>query len=221
VVVDARGVVPLPPGTDPHHAALTEPLAVGLHAVNRSRAAEAGSAIVIGCGPVGLAVISALRVRGVPLVVAADFSPVRRHLAAQVGAHVVTDPRHHGVVDAWRDAGGRGRAVLFEAVGVPGLLDEAMRAAPSRSQVVVVGLCMEPDRIEPAIGVMKQLTVTFVLGWTAAEFRESLGAIATGVVDASALITGRVALDRAAAAFDELERPEHHVKILVLPNGGP
>ena len=217
IVVDRRGVLPLPAGTDPDHAALTEPLAVGLHAVNESRAAERGSAVVIGCGPVGLATITALRLRGVPLVVAADFSPARRDLAARLGAHVVVDPRRQPAVDAWREAGGRGPTVLFEAVGVPGLIDAAMQAAPSRSQIVVVGLCMQPDRIEPTLGISKQLTVSFVLGWTAEEFRDCLDGIASGRIDVAPLITGRVGLDDTPAAFDELANPEHHAKVLVRP----
>jgi 2-desacetyl-2-hydroxyethyl bacteriochlorophyllide A dehydrogenase len=217
VVVDGRGALPLPAGTDPEHAALTEPLAVGLHAVNQSRAAEQGSAVVVGCGPVGLATITALRLRGVPLVVAADFSPARRDLAARVGAHVVVDPRQQPAVDAWREAGGRGPTVLFEAVGVPGLIDAAMQAAPPRSEVVVVGLCMQPDRIEPTLGISKQLTLRFVLGWTAQEFRECLEGIATGRVDVAPLVTGRVGLDDTAAAFDELAHPDQHAKILVRP----
>ncbi len=61
LVVDAAGVVPIPNGLDPRWAALTEPTAVGLHAVNRSRAVELGSAVVLGCGPVGLSVIAAWR----------------------------------------------------------------------------------------------------------------------------------------------------------------
>ena len=221
VVVHAGGVVPLPAGTDPEHAALTEPLAVGLHAVNQSRAVERGSAIVVGCGPVGIAVIAALRIQGVPLVVAADLSAARRRVAEQLGAHLVVDPQERTAVAAWRAAGGRGPAVLFEAVGVPGRLDALMREAPSRSQIVVVGVCMEPDRIEPSIGVMKQQTISFALGWTAEEFRDSLDAIGRGDVDAGALVTGRVGLEDAAAAFDELGRPEHHVKILVLPGRQP
>ena len=172
VVVHAGGVVPLPAGTDPEHAALTEPLAVGLHAVNQSRAVERGSAIVVGCGPVGIAVITALRIQGVPLVVAADLSAARRRVAEQLGAHLVVDPQERTAIAAWREAGGRGPAVLFEAVGVPGRLDALMREAPSRSQIVVVGVCMEPDRIEPSIGVMKQQTISFALGWTAEEFRD-------------------------------------------------
>src|SRR4051794_13658477 len=106
VVVHASGVVALPAGTDHEHAALTEPLAVGLHAVNQSRAVELGSAVVVGCGPVGLAVVTALRVRGVPLIVAADLSAARRRTAERLGAHVVGDPRTTPATSAWR--GGRG-----------------------------------------------------------------------------------------------------------------
>ena len=221
VVVHAGGVVPLPAGTDPEHAALTEPLAVGLHAVNQSRAVERGSAIVVGCGPVGIAVIAALRIQGVPLVVAADLSAARRRVAEQSGR--APGRRPAGAHGGRGVACGRRSwpAVLFEAVGVPGRLDALMREAPSRSQIVVVGVCMEPDRIEPSIGVMKQQTISFALGWTAEEFRDSLDAIGRGDVDAGALITGRVGLEGAAAAFDELGRPEHHVKILVLPGRQP
>jgi 2-desacetyl-2-hydroxyethyl bacteriochlorophyllide A dehydrogenase len=219
VVVEATGVLPLPDGTNPHHAALTEPLAVGLHAVNESRAAELGSAVVIGCGPVGQAVIAALRLRGVPLVVAADFSPARRQLAGLMGADVVVDPREQPAVDAWRRAGGRGPTVVFEAVGVPGMLDLAVQAAPSRSQIVVVGVCMQSDTFEPTVAITKQLTLTFVLGWSAAEFADCLESIGSGRIDVSPLITGKVDLTGTPAAFDDLANPERHAKILVLPGG--
>lgn len=219
VVVDARALLPVPDGTDPVHAALTEPLSVGLHAVNQSSAVEAGSAIVVGCGPVGLAVIAALRLQGVGLIVAADFSPARRALAEAMGAAVVVDPREQPPVDAWRAAAGRGPAVIFEAVGVPGMIATLMRSAPSRSEIVVVGLCMEPDTIEPTIAISRQLTVRFVLGWSGEEFAASLDGIATGRIDVAPLITGRVGVEDTPDAFATLAQPEAHAKIVVQPNG--
>jgi len=219
VVVDAGGLLPIPDGTDPVHAALTEPLAVGLHAVNQSSAVEAGSAIVIGCGPVGIAVITALRLQGVGMIVAADFSPIRRRFAETMGASVVVDPRELPAVDAWRQAGGRGPAVIFEAVGVPGIIGATMRSAPSRSELVVVGVCMEPDTFEPTIAISRQLTVRFVLGWNGAEFAASLDGIASGRIDVAPLITGRVDVEGTPGAFATLADPEAHVKIVVQPNG--
>jgi 2-desacetyl-2-hydroxyethyl bacteriochlorophyllide A dehydrogenase len=216
-VVQASGLLPIPDGVDATVAALTEPLAVGLHAVNSSSAVEAGHAVVVGCGPVGLAVIAALAGRGVPLIVAADLSPTRRDLAARLGADVVVDPRSEPAIDAWRSTGGRGPAVVFEAVGVPGMLRATMRALPSRSELVVVGLCMEPDVIEPTVAISRQLTVRFVLGWTAEEFADSLAGIGSGRFDAAALVTGRVSLDGTPEAFTALAAPDAHVKVLVQP----
>ncbi len=217
VVVEASGLLPIPDGADPVHAALTEPLAVGLHAVNESSAVASGSAIVIGCGPVGLAVIAALRLAGVGPVVAADLSPTRRRFAGELGADVVVDPRETPPVQAWRDAGNRGPAVIFEAVGVPGMLAATMRSAPSRSELVVVGLCMQPDTIEPTVAISRQLTVRFVLGWRPTEFAACLAAIADGRLPAGRLITAEVPLDGAAAAFATLAEPDADVKIVVRP----
>ncbi|MCV5706983.1 hypothetical protein OFN27_27825, partial [Escherichia coli] len=69
-----RMLLPVPDGMDPDHAALTEPMAVGVHAVNHARLAPADVPLVIGCGPIGLAVIAALKLHGVGPIIAADFS---------------------------------------------------------------------------------------------------------------------------------------------------
>jgi 2-desacetyl-2-hydroxyethyl bacteriochlorophyllide A dehydrogenase len=218
-VVDAEGCVPVPAGVAPELFALTEPLAVGLHAVRRSRAVALGSAVVLGCGPVGLAVIANLLAGGVGLVVAADFSPARRRFAEALGAQVVVDPGATEPIAAWRAAGGRGATVVVDAIGVPGIIDLAMKAAPRHSEVLVAGLCMQTDGFWPAVGVNKELSITFALGWDAAEFAESMHTIAEGRIDAAALVTGQVGLDGVAGAFAQLGRPDEHVKVLVRPNG--
>ena len=219
MVLGAEGVLRVPVDADPVACALTEPVAVGLHAVNASWVDRTKSAIVLGCGPVGLATIVALALRGVPLIVAADFSPARRALASSLGAHVVIDPGADEPVATWRASGGHGPTVVFDAVGVPGMIDSAMRAAPRHSQILVVGLCMPTDTMWPAVGINKELTISFVLGWNAGEFADSLDAIASGRVDVTSLITGHVDLDGVAGAFEALANPETHVKVLVRPNG--
>jgi threonine dehydrogenase-like Zn-dependent dehydrogenase len=219
VLVHASGIVPIPSSVDPKLAALTEPLAVGLHAVDRSRAVTHGSAVVLGCGPVGLAVIAALKLRGVPLIVGSDFSPARRTRAELLGAHIVVDPSTSEPVDVWRANGGVGSTTVFDAVGVPGMIERAIIAAPPRSEILVVGLCMRTDTFRPAIAINKELQLTFVLGWNGDEFRSSLRAIEEGTIDASAFVTGEVGLEGVASAFDVLASPLDHVKILVRPNG--
>lgn len=219
IVLSDMLTMKVPNGLDPHLAALTEPMAVGLHAVEMSRVSPRHAAVVLGCGPVGLAVIAALRSAGVETIVAADFSSARRALAVTLGATEVVDPSVEQAVAAWRRVDGSKPVVVFEAVGVPGMLDAAMVDAPRGSQILVVGVCMVPDTVRPMIAVGKELNLQFVLGYDPLQFRTTLNRIADGEIDVAPMITGRVGLDEVPAAFDALADPEAHAKILVVPDG--
>jgi len=91
--------------------------------------------------------------------------------------------------------------VVFECVGVPGVLDQIMAAAPRDTRIVVVGVCMEPDTIYPLLGIAKELSVQFVLGYTPDEFAATLGHIAEGAIPVAPLLTGRVGLGGVAECF--------------------
>ena len=197
-------------------------MAVGVHAVAKARLEPDDAPLVIGCGPVGLAVIAALRLDGVRPIVAADFSPRRRELAVAVGADVVVDPaRRRAVAELARGRGlarsGAGApappwlpgpplrpAVVFECVGVPGVLDQIMAAAPRGARIVVVGVCMEADTIYPMLGINKELNLQFVLGYTPDEFAATLGTSPRPRSPTTPLITGHVGVDGVAQAFEEL-----------------
>ncbi|MCP3939362.1 MAG: zinc-binding dehydrogenase [Actinomycetia bacterium] len=221
MLLDPAGLLPVSNGLDPKLAALTEPLAVGLHAVNESAIGSGRIAIVVGCGPVGLAIVASLAAQGTTTIIAADYSPTRRATAGKLGAHVVADPAEASVFDAWRDCGdAMTPPVVFEAVGVPGVIDQIMRDAPPRSEIVIVGVCMQPDTFRPTIGVFKHLTMRFVLGWSPEEFATSLTNLSEGHIDGSVLVTGEVGIDGVPQAFTDLADPEQHVKILVRPDLG-
>lgn len=217
MLLSAGMLLPVPNGLATEHAALTEPMAVGLHAVEMARLQKSDVPLVVGCGPVGLAVIAALKLKGVEPVVASDYSPMRRALARRMGAHVVNDPAQEPAIEAWRREAKLRGAVLFECVGVPGLLDRLMKDAPRAARIVVAGVCMEDDRIRPAIAVNKELALQFVLGYAPHEFAGTLSAIADGRIDVAPLITDRVTLDQVPAAFETLSRPDAQAKILVEP----
>ncbi|MGB9307200.1 MAG: zinc-binding dehydrogenase [Mycobacterium sp.] len=211
MLLSAPLLLPIPNGLDPKHAALAEPMAVGLHAVNKSKIEPAEAALVIGCGPIGIAIIAALRMRGVETIVAADFSPTRRELAATMGAHRTVDPAQEPPFDAVK------AAVVFEAVGVPGIIGDIMRRARKGARVVVAGVCMVPDTVIPFFGIAKEISLQFCNAYDPNEFAASLRALAEGDIDVAPLITGEVGLDGVGAAFDELADPERHCKILVTP----
>jgi threonine dehydrogenase-like Zn-dependent dehydrogenase len=231
-------LLPIPNGLPPALAALTEPMAVGVHAVGLANLGPHDVPLVIGCGPVGLAVIAALRLRGAAPIVAADFSPARRALAERMGAHVVVDPAATSPYTSWREAA-RARtpdeaapesmlapadgplrpAAIFECVGVPGVIDQIVHGAPPYARVVVVGVCMERDSFRPMLALGKELSLRFAFYYTGPEYAETLGAIADGRIDVAPLVTGRVGLDGVRGAFDELAHPDRHAKILIEPRG--
>ena len=217
IVINEMMNIKVPNGLSAELAAMTEPLAVGVHAVEKSRIAQGDAAIIIGLGPVGLACIAELKMRGIGPIIGADFSPRRRALAELLGADVVVDPREVPAIEAWRKIDGKKPLVIFEAVGVPGMIEQAMRMAPKDSRILIVGACMQEDHMHPMLGIGKELSLQFVLGYSPTEFGNALTAIAEGKVDLSPLITGRVGIDGVPQAFKDLGDPEQHAKILVMP----
>ncbi len=217
IVVNEMMSIKVPNGLSAELAAMTEPLAVGVHAVEKSRIAQGDAAVIIGLGPVGLACIAELKMRGIGPIIGADFSPRRRALAELLGADVVVDPREVPAIEAWRKIDGKKPLVIFEAVGVPGMIQQAMRMAPKDARILIVGACMQEDHMHPMLGIGKELSLQFVLGYSPTEFGSALTAIAEGKVDLSPLITGRVGIDGVPQAFKDLGDPEQHAKILVMP----
>ncbi|MBW0015749.1 zinc-binding dehydrogenase [Mycobacterium sp.] len=211
MLLSAPLLLPIPNGLDLKHAALTEPMAVGLHAVNKSNIAPGETALVLGCGPIGIAIIAALHRRGVETIVAADFSTKRRELATEVGAHRALDAAQGSPFDTVKPA------VVFEAVGVPGLIDDVLLRARPGTRLVVAGVCMQADTVHPFFAIAKEISVQFVLAYTPDEFADSLSALAEGEIDVTPLITGEVGLEAVGQAFDDLADPERHCKILVTP----
>jgi threonine dehydrogenase-like Zn-dependent dehydrogenase len=256
LVVQESLMLPVPNGLAADVAALTEPMAVGWHAVRRGEVGKRQVAIVIGCGPVGLGVILMLKAKGVRTVVASDYSPGRRALAKTCGADVVVDPSEtspfsaagdRGYVEdipsvlelavgtrekldrlpidwwhVWRVAEKLGAApkhpVIFECVGVPGVIESIIGGAPLFSRVVVVGVCVGEDRFQPAMAINKEIDLRFVIGYTPLEFRDTLHMLSEGEVDPRPLITGEVGLDGVEAAFAALGDPEKHAKVLIDPS---
>ena len=107
--------------------------------------------------------------------------------------------------------------VIFECVGVPGVIESIIDGAPLFSRVVVVGVCVGVDQITPAMAINKEVDLRFAFGYTPLEFRDTLHMLAEGDVDPRPLITGTVGLDGVEAAFEALGSPDVHAKILVDP----
>jgi len=228
-------LIPVPDNVANDTAALAEPLTVALHAVNRGALAADDVPIVIGCGPIGLAVIAVLKMRGVGPIIAADFSPTRRKLAVALGADIVVDPRETSPYDSWQsvaavsDPARYNRqttmfpdfafrpSVVFECVGVPGVIQQILAGAAPCTKIVVAGLCMEQDTFHPTFAVLKEIDLIFCMSYNFEEYGQSLSHLAAGELRVDPLITRRIGLDGVPDAFARLANPELDAKIIVTP----
>lgn len=216
VVMSAPLLLPVADGLANEVAATTEPCAVGLHAVRESGIDAGETAVVMGAGPIGLMTLLWLRKSGIPNVAVSDPAAPRRELASRLGASLVIDPGAGPVLAQLEAAGRKQPRVVFECVGVPGTLEQAMELVERQGRVIVVGVCMNEDRIYPMVGINKHLTLKFVLGYTPAEYAEALEALGDGSVDTSPLVTRLVSLAELPAAFDALADPRD-CKVVLVP----
>lgn len=218
MVLTEKLLFEVPNGLPADQAAMTEPFAVGFHAVAKASVPADSVIMVVGCGPIGLAVIAALKAQGLGPVVAMDFSPGRRRFAEAMGADEVVDAAKESQSDVWArtGAGKKGkRAVVFECVGRPGVVQAIIDEVPKAALVVVVGNSLEPSSIDQVIAFNKELELRFVMNYTPGEFRDTLHAIADGRLDTRPMLTGTTNAEGMAQAFEDLRDAERHAKIIL------
>ncbi|KAF7198206.1 Tannase, partial [Pseudocercospora fuligena] len=179
ICVDARDVHPLPASVDLDVAALVEPLAVGWHAVKKGKVGNGDAALVLGAGPIGIAVILALRARGVEQVFVSEVSSRRLQHAEDAGATVLLNPLRDDVVERCREAtDGFGPHAVFECAGVQASIDTAIEVCCGQGTIVNVGIFEKPIMINPNIINRRQLTYVGSNVYSRVEFDEVIGAIA-------------------------------------------
>jgi threonine dehydrogenase-like Zn-dependent dehydrogenase len=209
-------VRPVPDAIGARLAALTEPVSVGIYYVRAAELREGDVPLVVGCGAIGLSVIAALRRAGARSILAADFSAPRREQALHNGADRAIDPRAESPY-AVQPGASRAANVVFECVGVPGVLDAVTRGAPHGARILVAGWCLETDRIFTPIAHFKGLSIQFGGGPTPRDFDTALRALGDGEIDISSWITHEAGLDGVSPAFDRLRDPAAGLRTLIWP----
>jgi (R,R)-butanediol dehydrogenase/meso-butanediol dehydrogenase/diacetyl reductase len=217
VSLPAHDLVGLPEGVDLRLGALIEPLAVARHAVGRGGLVQGETALVLGGGPVGLAVLLWLKHLGAGAVALSDPLAGRRATAATLGADVVLDPTAGDLGGQLADAGLPSPGLVLECVGLPGLVDEASSVASVDGRVVVVGVCMADDRYVPYTAMAKELDWRFAFYYCRADVDATVAAVADGGLDLARLVTGEVDLDGVPARFDALKAGTDDTKVLIRP----
>ncbi|MCH9670252.1 MAG: alcohol dehydrogenase catalytic domain-containing protein [Gammaproteobacteria bacterium] len=217
VKVGAHESLLLPAGVSDAEGAMVEPLAVGLHAVNKAGPIAGARVLVIGAGPVGLSVATWCRVFGARDVVVSDLVASRAKRAADFGATDFIVASQQDVVGSFKQSAGRRPDLIFDAVGVAGSQQLAINYAPTDGRIVVVGVCMHPDQTVPVKAITKELSVTYVYMYERSDFELTIDMIERGRVDVASMVTDVVGFDEFAAAFDALKTPDEQCKVLLKP----
>ena len=208
----------LPEGLSFEHAAMTEPLSVAIHAVERVPIHLNDTAVVVGTGMIGLLVVQALRAAGCGRILAVDIQPERLRLACRLGADEGFSPNEIDVAaEVLRQTGGRGADVVFEAIGFRQTVALAVASVRKGGCLGLVGNLTPQVDLPLQAAVTRELTLYSCCA-SSGEYPACLDMIARGTINVDALISEVAPLADGAAWFERLHKGEGGVlKVILKP----
>ncbi|MGK9052913.1 alcohol dehydrogenase catalytic domain-containing protein [Neorhizobium petrolearium] len=215
-VTSERQCVLLPDSASIADGAIVEPLAVALHGVMRAGMEPGAKVLVLGAGPIGLAAAYWARRLGATEVVVQDVARYQEERAFAMGAtRFVCDPVEPVIAS---DAAFGGKPdIVFECVGIPGLIAQAVEQARVRGTVVILGLCTRPDTFVPFRALSKELNLVTSAFFKRQEYEASLDALNAGSAEPRMLVTDTIGLDQVPEGFEALRKRTHECKVLIAP----
>ena len=199
----------LPKSASLADGAIIEPLAVALHGVNMSGLKAGDRVLILGAGPIGLAVAFWARRAGASAVVVQDIIAFHQERALAMGAtHFSTDAAAPECQNA---------DIVFECVGVPGLIAQAVGQVRKRGTILLLGLCTKADTFNSFAMLSKEVRLTTSAFFTVPDYQAALDALNAGAAEPRMLVTDTVALNDAPAAFEALKTRTHQCKVLIDP----
>src|SRR5207253_6185965 len=208
--------VKLPSGLTLADGAIIEPLAVALHGVNLAGLSKGDKVLVLGAGPIGLAVAYWCRRLGAGTIAVQDVAEFQRERAIAMGADTfVVDPAD-AVGSAERALGGKAD-VVFECVGIPGLIEQAVGQVRNRGTILLLGLCTQPDTLNTFVMLSKEVRLVTSAFFTSPEYESALAALESGALEPRALVTDVITLAETPEVFESLKRRSGQCKVLIAP----
>ncbi len=218
---DGGCLFPIPDDLPMHLAALSEPLGVGMNAVDRSEVTPDDKVAVFGAGPIGLSAIATLRDRGVSDVVAIDLSPRRLELATALGARATInaseqDPwvelkRLHGE-EPLMGMPMAATDVFIEASGAGKVITDVLQSGKAESRLTVVALHEQSVNVSFLWVMMKQMTIRGAMEYPA-DYTDAIELLSRW--DLSPMITHRFPLERISEAIEVATDPNAGGKVMV------
>lgn len=213
-----RHLIPLPDSISDDEGAVLEPLGVAVHAIDLGHVALGATVAVVGCGPIGLLLIQAVRAAGATTVVAVEPLAHRREAATTFGADVVLDAVEADDRGLLRNSlSGRGADVVFEVAGSVAAVETAMHAARPGGRVVLVGI-PDDDRTTFTASVARRKGLTIAIARRMKDvYPRAIDLVQRKIVDAAAVVTHRFPLGGVHDAF-QAAAARGGLKVIVQPS---
>ncbi|KAL8866854.1 MAG: hypothetical protein Q9174_006040 [Haloplaca sp. 1 TL-2023] len=218
IVVPRSAVYEIPEGVSLEAGALVEPIAVAWHSVDISPLKKGDAVLVLGGGPIGLAVIQCLKARGAEKIIASEVAPGRKAFAKHFGADFVLDPTQDDIVARVREiCGGVGADIAFDAAGVQVGLDQALKAIRAQGTLVNIAVWEKRAQLQMNDLIFRERKYVGVTTYVEGDFKHVLDAIASGKLKPESMITGKIKMNEIEEkGFKALiEEKDKHCKILV------
>ncbi|HSV72766.1 MAG TPA: zinc-binding dehydrogenase [Chthonomonadales bacterium] len=218
VAVAARNLLPVDPTAPLAQAAMTEPLANGVHLFGLIERHGFGSLAILGGGTQGILLLQLARALGYRRIVVADTNPARLAVARLHGARLAIDPRMQNPADAVLEwTGGRGVDVAIDAVGSGEVRRWAVAMTRKGGEVLLLGLHEGSSEINFAAVVRHEIRLQGSFCYTEADFRTSQRLLAEGEVNIAAHVV-EAPLEEGHAVFERLARdPGDTLKVILKP----
>jgi len=215
-VANPNQCVKLPAALSLEDGAIVEPLAVALHGVSMSGIKPGDRVLILGAGPIGLAVAFWARRAGASRVVLQDVAEWQRERALDMGASDFVVDRADPVGASTRALGGLAD-IVFECVGVPGLIAQAVQQVRPRGTILLLGLCSTPDTFNSFAMLSKEVRLVTSAFFTRGEYEASLDALERGAAEPRALVTETISLAQTPDMFESLKKRTHQCKVMIAP----
>lgn len=215
VRISSKLAINIPDNVSMEDAAVVEPMAVSLVAWQNSNPEKGVDVLIVGAGPIGLALAKWAKYFGAGFVVISEMVPSRIDRAQNTGVDLVIDANQESdPVDAMQRLSGKTPQIIFECVGRP-MLQKLMQIAPHGSHLCLLGACMENEEINISRISTKNLSLSIPFGYGLKEFAYILDLLDTGEIDTSPLISAVVSLKQTPETFELLRKPNDHCKVLL------
>lgn len=201
--------------------AMTEPLAVCLHAAKLAGNLAGESVLIIGAGPIGLLLALVCRHFGARDIVVSDIVGERAMRSLSVGATSAIDASRDDVRDGFMAAAGRRPTIVFDAAGGLHGLGRAIDLAGRSARIIAVAVHEEPSPISTMTGFAKELTIAFAKAYSIDDYRAAHRLIASGEIDPLPVVTDRIGLAELPTMFAELSHGSARGKVVIEPFSWP